>query len=103
MDELIFKDIDERLDLGLKRYGHGIRIHDNTIDFGTKTDSWLEMMEQELLDGIVYLTAHLMRKENIENDPENSKLRECLLKYKEEHIMMSHLFYMTRLCKKLQY
>ena len=59
-------------------------------------------MEQELLDAIVYLTAHLMRQENIQNDPENSKLRECLLKYKQEHTMMSHLFYMTTLCKKLQ-
>ena len=102
MDDIIFKDIDERLDIGIKRYGHCIRIHDNTIEFGTKADSWIEMMEQELLDAIVYLTAHLMRQENIQNDPENSKLRECLLKYKHEHTMMSHLFYMTTLCKKLQ-
>lgn len=101
MDDQILQKIDERLDVGIKRYGHGIRTFDNTIPFGTEKDSWLEMMEQELLDAVVYLTAHLMRKENIENDPENSKLRECLQKYKEEHSLMAHLFYMTRACKRL--
>ena len=101
MEQKILEEIDKRLDLGIKRYGHSIRVFDNTIDFGTEKDSWLEMMEQELLDAIVYLTAHLMRKENIENDSENVKLRECLQRYRKEHHLMVHLFYMTNACKRL--
>ena len=102
MEQKILDEIDKRLDLGIKRYGHGIRISDNTTNFGTEEDSWLEMMEQELLDAVVYLTAHLMRKENIENDPENLKLRQCLERYRQEHHLMAHLFYMTKTSKGLE-
>ena len=101
MEQKILEEIDKRLDLGIKRYGHSIKVSDNTINFGTEEDSWLEMMEQELLDAVIYLTAHLMRKENIQNDAENVKLRECLERYRQEHHLMAHLFYMTNACKRL--
>ena len=102
MDNSIIAAINKRLDIGIQRYGHGIRINDDTTQFGTEKDSWLEMMEQELLDAAVYLTAHIMRNTNIQNDPENLKLKECLLSYKEDHIIMSHIFHLTRLCKNQQ-
>jgi hypothetical protein len=102
MDNSIIDEINKRLDIGITKYGHEIRINDDTRQFGTQKNSWLEMMEQELLDAAIYLTANIMRNSNIENDSQNLKLKECLLVYKEEHILMSHIFYLTRLCRNQQ-
>ena len=33
----------ERLELGKKRYGHGVRVNDDTTQFGTPSDSWMHM------------------------------------------------------------
>ena len=43
-----------------------------------------------------------MRKENIENDSENLKLRQCLERYRQEQHLMAHLFYMTKTTKGLE-
>lgn len=51
-----------RLDLGRERYGHGIRVEDNTTQWGTKTDSWLEMGLEEIDDLAIYIAAQLMRE-----------------------------------------
>ena len=50
-----------RLDLGRERYGHGIRVEDDTTQWGTKTDSWLEMGLEEIDDLAIYVAAQLCR------------------------------------------
>jgi len=51
-----------RLDLGRERYGHGIRVKDDTTQWGTKTDSWLEMGLEEIDDLAIYVAAQLCRE-----------------------------------------
>ena len=51
----------ERLQLGLQRYGHGVQVNADTRAWGTKNNSWLEMAQEEALDGLVYLSAHIFR------------------------------------------
>jgi hypothetical protein len=53
--------IRERMELGLKRYGHGLRTEDDTKQWGTKEDSWEEMALEEALDGMIYLAASILR------------------------------------------
>ena len=57
----ILQIITERMNMGLERYGHGIRIGDNTKQWGTKDDSWEEMALEEALDGMIYLAASILR------------------------------------------
>ena len=52
----ILKLIKERMDLGLKRYGHGVQVNDDTRQWGTKKDNWSEMALEEVLDGMIYLS-----------------------------------------------
>ena len=51
----------KRLDLGRSKYGHGVRVMDDTVTWGTKKNSWLEMASEELLDAIVYVIADYLR------------------------------------------
>ena len=51
----------KRLDIGKERYGHGVRVADDTRTWGTKEDSWEEMALEETLDGLIYLTAQILR------------------------------------------
>ena len=51
----------QRLQVGIKSYGHGFRIHDDTRQFGTETDDWVEMALEEAIDGSLYLVAQLLR------------------------------------------
>jgi hypothetical protein len=61
--ENLMNRVVERMNLGQKRYGHGIRLHDDTRQWGTKKNSWMEMCEEEIIDGIIYAIAdHLRRK-----------------------------------------
>ena len=58
-----FKDAAQaRLDLGRERYGHGIRVNDDTTQWGTKTDSWLEMALEEIDDLAIYVAAQVCRE-----------------------------------------
>ena len=59
--------IKERMELGKSRYGHGIRVNDDTRQFGTKTDSWTEMGLEEVLDLTLYLAAQIIRLMKAEN------------------------------------
>jgi len=52
-----------RMKLGAQRYGHGLRVHDNTRKYGTRDDSWEEMCLEELLDATVYLSGAIIRRE----------------------------------------
>ena len=50
-----------RLQLGKKSYGHGVIVDQNTKDFGTKTNDWNEMFLEEMLDGMIYITASIIK------------------------------------------
>lgn len=50
-----------RLTTGKKEYGHGLRVNDDTRDYGCKEDSWLEMELEEILDGMIYTSATILR------------------------------------------
>jgi hypothetical protein len=60
-DSTLNERLCERMKLGFQRYGHGMRIGDDTRQWGTRENSWLEMCEEEILDGIVYVAAHNLR------------------------------------------
>ena len=51
----------ERMKLGFERYGHGLRLHDDTRQWGTKENSWEEMALEEVLDGLIYTAAAILR------------------------------------------
>ena len=51
---------------GKKEYGHGFRVFDDTTQFGTEDDSWIEMALEEALDMSLYLAAALIRLKKIE-------------------------------------
>lgn len=57
----ILQLLKNRLKLGRERYGHGVKIHQDTTLHGTKQNDWLEMAEEELLDGMIYMTAYILR------------------------------------------
>ena len=57
----IMKLLHERLALGNQRYGHGVRVDDDTREFGTSDNSWETMMMEEALDGMIYAAAQLLR------------------------------------------
>lgn len=57
-----FKDaLESRLSVGVETYGHGVRVGDDTTQWGTKTDSWLEMGLEEIDDLAIYVIAELIR------------------------------------------
>jgi len=60
-NEIIIDLIQKRMKIGLERYGHGLRIHDDTRQWGTQDDSWEEMALEEVLDGLVYTAASILR------------------------------------------
>ena len=60
-NEEILDLIKSRLDLGKKRYGHGIIIDDDTTAYGTERSSWTIMALEEILDMAVYVSARLIQ------------------------------------------
>ena len=70
-----------RLELGLKRYNHGVRVDDDTRTWGTPKDSWMEMAREELLDAVIYVVADYIRscEERGENDD-----NELIMKYTDD-------------------
>jgi hypothetical protein len=52
----------ERLEIGLKRYGHGVIVDSDTREWGTPENSWINMAVEEFLDGIIYVVADYIRK-----------------------------------------
>ena len=53
----------ERLAIGQSTYGHGVTVDSDTTQYGTKQNNWVEMANEELYDGIIYLTAEEIRQE----------------------------------------
>ena len=65
--------ITSRMEIGLERYGHGLRIGDNTTQWGTKEDSWEEMALEEILDGMVYTGAAILRLKQKRDEIKNKE------------------------------
>ena len=68
----------ERLELGLKRYSHGVRVDDDTRSWGTPINSWMEMAREELLDAIIYVIADYIRSLDERGDNDDNDL---IIKY----------------------
>ncbi len=71
-DELL-KLLIARLNLGRERYGHGIRISDDITQYGPGDNNWELMAEEELLDGMVYLGANLIRRRRERSEKYNNR------------------------------
>jgi hypothetical protein len=57
----IEKQLIERLDIGKKRYGHGVIVNSDTRNWGTPENSWIDMALEEFLDAIIYVIADYIR------------------------------------------
>ena len=67
-----------RSEKGKKVYGHGVRPGDDTRQWGTLTNDWLEMAEEELLDAIMYVSADYHREYlGTPEVPINKHMLEC--------------------------
>ena len=60
-NEEIMELLRQRMDLGKERYGHGVRVDDNTTQYGTDKDAWELMALEEILDGLIYSAAAIIR------------------------------------------
>jgi len=59
MNNQIVERIKERLDMGAKKYGHQMNVHDGR--------SWVVEALEETLDGMVYITSKLIQIEQIDS------------------------------------
>ena len=95
----IKKELNARLDLGLERYGHGVRVDDDTRTWGTPKDSWMEMAKEELLDAIIYVVADYIRscEERGENDDNDLIMKYAndlkLIKSQKHRLILWNLTY----------
>jgi hypothetical protein len=62
----IIERIKQRLEIGFETYGHGVRIQDDTTQYGTSRDDWAAMSEEEILDGLIYAAAAAIKQERIQ-------------------------------------
>ncbi len=67
----ILEILKARMAMGRERYGHGLRIDDDTRQWGTKEDSWEEMALEEILDGMIYTCCAILRLRKNRKDFEN--------------------------------
>jgi hypothetical protein len=63
----------KRMEMGVRKYGHGVRVNQNTQDFGTEDDDWELMALEEMLDGLIYTTAQIIRYRRKKNSSEEKK------------------------------
>ena len=73
----ILELLKERMEMGIDKYGHGVKVNQNTQDFGTKDDDWELMALEEMLDGLIYTTAQIIRyrrKKNLSEEKKNVNL-----------------------------
>ena len=90
--------IHKRLAIGRERYGHGVRPKDDTTQWGTRENSWLEMTQEEVIDAIIYTCADYIRKEKLKYDEDANDL---ILKFILNPGLMKTRFH-TTLLKSLQ-
>ena len=61
-----------RMEKGRAKYGHGLQPDMDTRQWGTRTNSWLEMAEEEYLDGIMYILTDYLRFKGSSTGRDNS-------------------------------
>jgi hypothetical protein len=65
--EIIILMLNERLDFGKRKYGHGVIINQNLDEYDNKWSSnlikmdWPKMMLEEVLDGMIYTAAEILK------------------------------------------
>lgn len=80
MDTHILDRLRQRAQKGKRVYGHGVRPADDTRQWGTLTNDWFEMAEEELLDAMMYVAADYHREYlKTEEVPITRSLTECEL------------------------
>lgn len=82
----MMKEILARMELGKKKYGHGVRVDDDTTTWGTKENSWMEMAREEFLDAVIYVIADYIRKHRVSDgtkDDDNELIHHTLVHWKE--------------------
>lgn len=57
----IMRLLTERLALGRARYGHGMRVDEDPTQYGVGSNDWELMALEEMLDGLIYTTAAIIR------------------------------------------
>ncbi len=82
--------INERLAIGRERYGHGVRPDDDTTQWGTKKNSWLEMCQEEIIDAIIYVCADYIRETNIKYEGDANSL---ILEYIIDPGKVNHVYH----------
>ena len=85
----IMQMITDRLKLGRDRYGHGVRINEDTTKFGTAKNDWELMALEELLDGIVYITAATIRMRRKRDEINNGFYRPYNTKKHHDDIIIN--------------
>ena len=97
----------DRMKLGKMKYGHGVRIMDDTVTWGTVKNSWLEMASEELLDAIIYVIADYLRTEEKIHDEEAKDDNDLIMHIfdnvntvsSEKHrMLLGGLISMTQIC-----
>lgn len=80
----IMKLLKQRLELGKNRYGHGVIVDDDTKKYGTQENDWELMALEELLDGLIYTTAAIIRCRRRKKKCYNDKITndDSIVKYK---------------------
>ena len=97
----ILELLKDRMAMGVKKYGHGVRINQNTQDFGTIDDDWELMALEEMLDGLIYTTASIIRyrrkvkkqqeSKKQENEQQESKQQESKQQEKKQLICQKQI------------
>ena len=84
-----------RLEMGRRKYGHGVRINMDTTTWGTPKDSWMEMAKEEFLDGIIYVAADYVKNyipdEHLINQDDNELILHCIESRKSTMKSTKHL------------
>ena len=57
----ILEMLKARLELGRERYGHGVRVEDDTTQWGTEKNDWELMAIEEVMDVLIYSAAAIIR------------------------------------------
>jgi hypothetical protein len=83
--------IRERLELGAARYGHGLRAEDDTTQWGTKEDSWVEMGLEEILDMTIYIACAMLRVRKYEAEARQA-LKDARIKRQQAQTMRDEAF-----------
>ncbi len=64
----LLRELTGRFELGLRKYNHGVRVDDDTRDWGTPVNSWLHMAREEFLDAMIYVAADYIRVSGLKRD-----------------------------------